>query len=118
MDIYDVVKLLPQLQGGRNNLPAPPYLFMEGEPEPLWRLPAAAGDFELFAMPRFPDGDTDVPMEPFKPVTLCISGVSLTVLDRHRNVVAVGGEAHAMRFVGRFMPWLGRMIARVSMASH
>ncbi|MDW9249814.1 S-adenosyl-L-homocysteine hydrolase, NAD binding domain protein [Burkholderia cepacia] len=37
---------------------------------------------------------------------------------RNRPVVAVGGEAHAMRFVGRFMPWLGRMIARVSMASH
>jgi len=26
--------------------------------------------------------------------------------------------AHALRFVGRFMPWLGRMIARLSMASH
>ncbi|ONW89100.1 short chain dehydrogenase, partial [Burkholderia cenocepacia] len=37
---------------------------------------------------------------------------------RNRPVVAVGGEAHALRFVGRFMPWLGRMIARVSMASH
>ncbi|NIG06654.1 SDR family oxidoreductase, partial [Burkholderia sp. Tr-849] len=37
---------------------------------------------------------------------------------RNRPVVAVGGEAHAMRFVGRFMPWLGQMIARVSMASH
>ncbi|KVV00549.1 SDR family oxidoreductase [Burkholderia ubonensis] len=37
---------------------------------------------------------------------------------RNRPVVAVGAEAHALRFVGRFMPWLGRMIARVSMASH
>ncbi|KVO52885.1 SDR family oxidoreductase [Burkholderia stagnalis] len=37
---------------------------------------------------------------------------------RNRPVVAVGTEAHALRFVGRFMPWLGRIIARVSMASH
>ncbi|TCW79766.1 short chain dehydrogenase [Burkholderia sp. SRS-46] len=37
---------------------------------------------------------------------------------RNRPVVAVGTEAHALRFVGRFMPWLGRLIARVGMASH
>lgn len=37
---------------------------------------------------------------------------------RNRPVVAVGTEAHALRFVGRFMPWLGRMLARISMASH
>lgn len=37
---------------------------------------------------------------------------------QNQPVVAIGAEAHAMRFVGRFAPWLGRLIARVSMTSH
>ncbi|WP_323120030.1 SDR family oxidoreductase [Burkholderia alba] len=37
---------------------------------------------------------------------------------RNRPLVSVGAEAHAMRFVGRFAPWLGRLIARINMASH
>ena len=39
-------------------------------------------------------------------------------VQHNRPLVAVGAEAHAMRFIGRFMPWLGRLIARLNMAAH
>ncbi|WP_126284468.1 SDR family oxidoreductase [Burkholderia stagnalis] len=55
-------------------------------------------------------------MRGLKPETVAQAMVDAVL--RNRPVVAVGTEAHALRFVGRFMPWLGRMIARVSMASH
>ncbi|CAN0628557.1 putative oxidoreductase EphD [Burkholderia multivorans] len=55
-------------------------------------------------------------MRGLKPETVALAMVDGVL--RNRPVVAVGGEAHALRFVGRFMPWLGRMIARVGMASH
>ncbi len=55
-------------------------------------------------------------MRGLKPETVAQAMVDAVL--RNRPVVAVGTEAHALRFVGRFMPWLGRMIARISMASH
>ncbi|KWK42620.1 short-chain dehydrogenase [Burkholderia stagnalis] len=55
-------------------------------------------------------------MRGLKPDTVAQAMVDAVL--RNRPVVAVGTEAHALRFVGRFMPWLGRIIARVSMASH
>ncbi|KVN57302.1 SDR family oxidoreductase [Burkholderia stagnalis] len=55
-------------------------------------------------------------MRGMKPDTVAQAMVDAVL--RNRPVVAVGTEAHALRFVGRFMPWLGRIIARVSMASH
>ncbi|RQR48528.1 short chain dehydrogenase [Burkholderia sp. Bp9126] len=55
-------------------------------------------------------------MRGLKPETVAQAMVDAVL--RNRPVVAVGTEAHALRFVGRFMPWLGRVIARVSMASH
>ncbi|AOK31567.1 short-chain dehydrogenase [Burkholderia singularis] len=55
-------------------------------------------------------------MRGLKPETVA-KAIAAAVLQ-NKPVVAIGAEAHAMRFVGRYMPWLGRMIARVSMASH
>lgn len=55
-------------------------------------------------------------MRGLKPDTVAQAMVDAVL--RNRPIVAVGTEAHALRFVGRFMPWLGRIIARVSMASH
>ncbi|KVE32729.1 SDR family oxidoreductase [Burkholderia sp. TSV86] len=55
-------------------------------------------------------------MRGLKPETVA-KAMTAAVLQ-NKPVVAIGAEAHAMRFVGRYAPWLGRMIARVSMASH
>ncbi len=55
-------------------------------------------------------------MRGLKPET--VARAMAHAVQHDRPLVAVGAEAHAMRFIGRFMPWLGRLIARLNMAAH
>jgi hypothetical protein len=42
----------------------------------------------------------------------------LRAVLRNKAVVTIGIEAHSSRLISRYAPWLGRLIARVSMAGH
>jgi NAD(P)-dependent dehydrogenase (short-subunit alcohol dehydrogenase family)/pimeloyl-ACP methyl ester carboxylesterase len=44
-----------------------------------------------------------------------VAKAALRAVLRNQPVVAVGIEAHSMRFISRHLPWLGRVIARISM---
>jgi NAD(P)-dependent dehydrogenase (short-subunit alcohol dehydrogenase family)/pimeloyl-ACP methyl ester carboxylesterase len=51
-----------------------------------------------------------------KPET--VARAMLRAVLRNKPVVTIGIEAHASRFISRYAQWLGRLIARVSMAGH
>ncbi|ATG19995.1 short chain dehydrogenase [Ralstonia pickettii] len=51
-----------------------------------------------------------------KPET--VAKAMLRAVLRNQPVVTIGIEAHASRFISRYAPWLGRLIARVSMTGH
>lgn len=44
-----------------------------------------------------------------------VAKAALGAVLRNRPVVAIGIEAHSMRFISRYLPGLGRVIARISM---
>ncbi|WP_055325135.1 SDR family oxidoreductase [Ralstonia solanacearum] len=47
-----------------------------------------------------------------------VARAMLRAVLRNQPIVSIGIEAHAMRLVSRYAPWLGRLMARVSMAPH
>ncbi|MFL9946554.1 SDR family oxidoreductase [Paraburkholderia agricolaris] len=44
-----------------------------------------------------------------------VAKAALSAVLRNRPVVAIGIEAHSMRFISRYLPGLGRVIARINM---
>lgn len=44
-----------------------------------------------------------------------VAKAALYAVLRNKPVVAIGIEAHSMRFISRHPPWLGRALARISM---
>jgi short-subunit dehydrogenase len=44
-----------------------------------------------------------------------VAKAALRAVLRNKPVVAIGFEAHSMRFISRYMPGLSRVIARIGM---